>query len=104
MVDSLSECMQALSDLEGTLLTETPHPDDISCDDELDITVIIVSYNTREMTVECIRSVLEQTTFVMSELIVFDNASADGSVEAIRQNFPHVKVVASAQNVGFRDG
>ncbi len=72
-----------------------------SCHGELDVTVIIVSYNTREMTLECIRSVLAQTTIVRYELIVFDNASADGSVEAIRQNFPHVKVIASAQNVGF---
>jgi N-acetylglucosaminyl-diphospho-decaprenol L-rhamnosyltransferase len=100
----LPECVQALVDLEGTLLTAAPNSHDISCHDELDITIIIVSYNTREMTVECIRSVLEQTTAVRYELIVFDNASADGSVEAIRQNFPHVKVIASAQNVGFGMG
>jgi N-acetylglucosaminyl-diphospho-decaprenol L-rhamnosyltransferase len=93
--------MQALTDLEGTLLMAAQDPHDISRDDELDITVIIVSYNTREMTMECIRSVLEQTTVVRYELIVFDNASADGSVEAIRQKFPHVKMIASAKNVGF---
>jgi N-acetylglucosaminyl-diphospho-decaprenol L-rhamnosyltransferase len=93
--------MQALANLEGTLLMVAQDPDDISCDDKLDITVIIVSYNTREMTMECIRSVLEQTTVVRYELIVFDNASADDSVEAIRQKFPHVKMIASAKNVGF---
>jgi GT2 family glycosyltransferase len=83
------------------IAVQDPHISNNSCQDELDVTVIIVSYNTRDMTMECIRSVLEQTTVVRYELIVFDNASADSSVEAIGQNFPHVKVIASAQNVGF---
>ena len=58
-----------------------------SREQELDVTIIIISYNTRDMTLECIRSVLEQTTAVRYELIVFDNASTDASVEAIRCEF-----------------
>jgi N-acetylglucosaminyl-diphospho-decaprenol L-rhamnosyltransferase len=68
---------------------------------DLDVTIIIVSYNTREMTVECIRSVLEQTSAIRYEVIVVDNASMDGSAEAIRTNFPNIKLLALAENLGF---
>jgi GT2 family glycosyltransferase len=67
----------------------------------MDVTVIVVTHNTREMTIECIRSILEQTTSVQYELIVFDSASTDGSSEAIREGFPTVKLITSGQNVGF---
>ena len=70
------------------------------CDD-LDVSIIIVSYNTREMTVECIRSVLEQTSAIRYEVIVVDNASMDVSAEAIRTNFPNIKLIALAENLGF---
>lgn len=68
---------------------------------EPDISIIIVSYNTRAMTLECIRSVLAQTTAVLYEVIVFDNASTDGSPEAIRANFPQIELIASRENLGF---
>jgi N-acetylglucosaminyl-diphospho-decaprenol L-rhamnosyltransferase len=66
-----------------------------------DITIIIVSYNTQAMTLECIRSVLEQTSVARCEVIVVDNASKDGSADAIRRNFPDIKLIASAENLGF---
>jgi N-acetylglucosaminyl-diphospho-decaprenol L-rhamnosyltransferase len=68
---------------------------------EPDISVIIVSYNTRAMTLECIRSILAQTAKVRYEVIVFDNASLDGSAEAIRANFPQIELIASKENLGF---
>lgn len=68
---------------------------------EPDISIVIASYNTRIMTLECIRSILAQTTTVLYEVIVFDNASTDGSPEAIRANFPQVKLIASQENLGF---
>lgn len=68
---------------------------------ELDITIIIVSYNTRVMTIECIRSVIEQVSAVRYEVIVLDNGSTDGSVEAIRTNFPDINLIASSENLGF---
>ncbi len=67
----------------------------------MDVTIIVVTHNTHDMTIECIRSILEQTTDVQYELIVFDSASTDGSPEAIRERFPTVNLIASAQNVGF---
>ena len=69
--------------------------------DNLDVTIIIVSYNTREMTVECIRSILKQTLSVRYEVIVVDNSSTDGSAEAIRNNFPSIKLIPSPENLGF---
>src|ERR1700682_2854309 len=79
-------------------------PSTASKDQVLDVSIIIVSYNTRDMTVECIRSVIEHTTGVSYELIVLDNASTDGSAEAIRANFPQLDLIASAQNLGFAGG
>ena len=55
---------------------------------DIDVTIVIVSYNTRKMTVDCINSVLKQTSVVRYEVIVVDNTSTDGSAEAIRTNFP----------------
>lgn len=64
------------------------------------LSIIVVSYNTREMTLEALRSVEAQTK-TSYELIVVDNASADGSAEAIAAEFPHVHLMAETANHGF---
>ncbi|MEM9263031.1 MAG: glycosyltransferase family 2 protein, partial [Pseudomonadota bacterium] len=64
------------------------------------VSIIIVSYNTCEMTLEAIRSAQEQTKAVC-EFIVVDNASEDGSAEAIGKTFPHIKLLAEKVNHGF---
>jgi N-acetylglucosaminyl-diphospho-decaprenol L-rhamnosyltransferase len=61
---------------------------------------LIVSYNTRELTLAAIRSVLE----FASETIVVDNASRDGSADAIGAAFPDVTLIRSAANLGFAGG
>lgn len=66
-----------------------------------DVSIIIVSYNTREMTIDCIKSVIEQTKQVTYELIVLDNNSSDGSAEAIAKEFPSINVIALHDNIGF---
>lgn len=69
------------------------------------LSIIVVSYNTREMTLECLRSVFRETRTTNFELIVWDNASADGSVEAIAAEFgDRVQLVASKENLGFAAG
>jgi GT2 family glycosyltransferase len=68
------------------------------------ISVLIISYNTREMTLACIASVFEQTTPGTFEVIVVDNASTDGSADAIDAAFPDVRLVRLEQNVGFAAG
>jgi N-acetylglucosaminyl-diphospho-decaprenol L-rhamnosyltransferase len=67
----------------------------------MDVTIIVVTHNTREMTIECIRSIFQQTTHLKYELILFDCGSTDGSSEAIRSRFPAVQLITSEQVVGF---
>lgn len=71
---------------------------------ELDLSILVISYNTRALTLECLRSVFAQTRAARFELIVVDNASADGSADAIAAEFPHVALHRLEQNVGFAAG
>src|SRR5688500_18347804 len=67
----------------------------------MDLSILIVSYNTREETLACLESVYAQTRDVSFEVIVVDNASQNGSAEAIAQKFPEVKLVQPGENIGF---
>ncbi len=64
------------------------------------VSIIVVSFNTKDMTLECLRSVQRETT-VPYELIVVDNASTDGSAEAIAEEFPDIAFRAEPENLGF---
>ncbi len=66
-----------------------------------ELTVIIVSYNTRELTLKCLETLHAATHRTRFRTVVFDNASADGSAEAVAAAFPQVELVASAENIGF---
>jgi hypothetical protein len=66
-----------------------------------DVSVVIPSFNTRELTAQCVASVLAHTSAPGCEVLVIDNGSADGSAEALRQRFPGVAVHANAENLGF---
>lgn len=65
----------------------------------MDISVIIVSYNTAQLTLDCLQSLRSAPT--SKEVFVIDNASDDGSVEAIRNHFPEVRIIANSANRGF---
>ena len=65
-----------------------------------DLSILIISYNTREMTLACLRSVAAQTR-TPHEIIVLDNASDDGSAAAIAAEFPDVTLLAETRNHGF---
>lgn len=65
------------------------------------LSAIIVSFNTRELTLECLRSLEKELAGMESEILLVDNASRDGSVDAIRDSFPHVHVFAMDKNLGF---
>ncbi len=69
--------------------------------DSIDLSILMVSYNTSELTVESLLSVVDQTTDVSYEIIVVDNASEDDSVAAIEAECPSVKLIRLAENVGF---
>lgn len=68
------------------------------------LSIIIVSYNTREMTLECLRSVYAQTRETPFEVLVVDNASSDGSAAAIAAEFPPVRLWSLSENLGFAAG
>lgn len=64
------------------------------------VTIIIVNYNGERFLVDCLDSIREQT-YKKLQVIVFDNASADGSVELIRRKYPEVKLIESDKNIGY---
>jgi GT2 family glycosyltransferase len=65
------------------------------------ISILIVSFNTRDVLRECLESVLLATGELSVETIVVDNCSRDGSAEMVRAEFPWVHVVESQENLGF---
>lgn len=67
----------------------------------MDVSIIIVNWNTRDILRDCLKSVYEQTKSVSFEVIVVDNASTDGSVEMVKNDFPQVSLVENSENKGF---
>lgn len=65
------------------------------------VSAIVVSYNTREMTLNCLRALYADLGDLPAEVWVVDNASTDGSVGAIRAAFPQVRLIANERNLGF---
>lgn len=65
-----------------------------------EVSVIVVSFNTREMTLDCLRSIAAQTTCA-HEVILIDNASKDGTAAAVAAEFPGVRLMAETENHGF---
>lgn len=63
--------------------------------------VCIANYNGMQWLADCIESVLAQSSDLSIEIIVHDDASTDGSVMFLRERYPQVEVLASAENVGF---
>jgi GT2 family glycosyltransferase len=66
----------------------------------LDVSIIIVNYNTREITSQCIESIYEQTDNITFEVILIDNNSTDGSVEFF-SNDKRIKLIQNRENSGF---
>lgn len=66
-----------------------------------DVSVIIVSYNTRELLRECLQSLHSAGDCPTREIIVVDNASSDGSAAMVAECFPKTRLIANADNRGF---
>src|SRR5271157_829106 len=67
----------------------------------MDLSVVIVNWNSAEYVIPCVFSIYTQTKNVEFEIIVVDNGSADDSCRVIHERCPSVKLVRSPQNVGF---
>lgn len=67
------------------------------------LSVVIVSWNTRELLLDALESLLPLEG-LEAEVIVVDNASSDGSAEAVSERYPGVRVVRNPRNLGFAGG
>jgi GT2 family glycosyltransferase len=70
-------------------------------ENKLKLSIVTVSWNVKEALINCLRSIEENRPCDEYEVIVIDNASKDGTVEAIRRDFPEVKLVINTENRGF---
>ena len=70
----------------------------------MDLSILIVNWNTREHLRRCLRSVRDKAGTISHEVIVVDNASTDGSAAMVREEFPDVNLLASGENLGFARG
>lgn len=68
------------------------------------VSIIIVSWNTRDLLRRCLESVYTTLPPISFEVIVIDNASDDGSADAVEERFSGVRVIRNAENVGFSAG
>jgi GT2 family glycosyltransferase len=67
----------------------------------MDVSIIIVNYNTKELIYNCISSIYQNTANINFEIIVSDNGSTDGSIGMIKEKFPEVLLIENKKNIGF---
>ncbi|MDG3042513.1 glycosyltransferase family 2 protein [Roseicyclus marinus] len=70
----------------------------------MDLSIIIVNWNTEDFLRDCLHSVLAGLGPLTAEVIVVDNASSDGSVAMLRAEFPQVRLIETGRNLGFAGG
>ena len=68
------------------------------------LSVVLLSYNTRDLTEQALRSTLTALDGIQSETFVVDNASVDGSADMIKEKFPEVTLLVNDKNIGFSGG
>ena len=67
----------------------------------MDVSIVIVNYNTSALLKDSLLSTFEKTTGLLYEIIVVDNASSDDSVVMLRRDFPQIRLIESKENLGF---
>jgi GT2 family glycosyltransferase len=67
----------------------------------MDTSIVIVNWNTKNLVCNCIKSVYKSVGNISFEIIVVDNGSSDGSVEAVKSGFADVKIISNEQNRGY---
>ena len=67
----------------------------------MDVSIIIVAWNVKQLLYDCLKSVYDQTKDIEFEVIYVDNASKDGSVEIVKKEFPEVIIIENNENKGF---
>lgn len=72
--------------------------------DVLDLGIVIVNWNTRDLLERCLRTVCESEGDFRFRVIVVDNASDDGSAAMVQRQYPQVDLIANSENVGYPRG
>lgn len=68
----------------------------------MDVSIILVNYKTKELTINCIKSIQEKTKDLKYEIILVDNASTDGSVNFFENNYKNkIIFIKNTENLGF---
>lgn len=67
----------------------------------VDVSIIIVNWNTRQLLQDCLQSIVSTTQNIAYEIIVIDNASSDDSVQMVKDEFPQVRLIENDDNRGF---
>ena len=67
----------------------------------MDVSIIIVSFNTKDLLRDCLTSIFEQAGDVDYKIVVVDNASIDGSLEMVKNTFPQVTLIENSVNRGY---
>ena len=70
----------------------------------VDLSIIILTHNTRDLLHACLKSIKENTKEIRFEIIVVDNASSDGTMEMMKSEFPEVMYIYNNRNIGFTKG
>lgn len=70
----------------------------------MDLSIIIVNYNTMDLLMQTIQSVINTSKNISYEIIVSDNNSTDGSIQMVKEKFPQVKLIENKANLGFPKG
>jgi N-acetylglucosaminyl-diphospho-decaprenol L-rhamnosyltransferase len=68
---------------------------------QAEVTVIVVTWNTRELTLRCLETLFDNTPDLSMQVIVADNNSEDGSADAIARRFPQVHLIRNPGDFGF---
>ena len=71
---------------------------------DVDLSIIIVSFNQRDLVLDCLASIRAAELEISHEVILVDNGSTDLVVESVRRQCPEVQVIALSENIGFGPG
>lgn len=67
------------------------------------VSIIILNWNGKEDTIECLES-LKNITYPNYEILMVDNGSTDGSVDCFRERYPEIEIIENGENLGFAEG
>lgn len=67
------------------------------------LSIAVISWNSRDMTLHCLKSIVDNTHDIDYEIIVVDNASEDGSADAVEKEFPRIRLLRNSRNLLFAE-